>query len=453
MRPQWENGHGVKERILINADLVLDTPTHIGCSEGKDLADMQLLLYEIDNLPLLMGSSIAGALRAYLERAGFKEEASKIFGNMDKSKSCPSIVFVEDSFGRLPDGVQVEVRDGVAISLNTGTAIDTAKFDMELLPEGTVFPLSFEFMVLENDCYADTLGYFVSTLKALEEGEIPIGRRKRRGLGRCHAKNFKVYRYNMSKPEGLIGWLEKDKNEHNVKGIDDLPIKNIGGDKDKFVMKASFEIDGSILIGSQAVNGNDPDIVHIHSFRDGSNTPILSGTSLAGSLRSRAYKIINTIGADVAIVNEIFGTPREEKKDRRASRLWVYETTIDDSKQLVQNRIKIDRFTGGAYSGALFNEQPIFAGKVEVKLALDGAQEREIGLLLLLLKDLWTSNLPIGRGTAIGRGRFKGLKAELDYNGDYWRIEQRGEKINVRGSVKRLESFVQALWRRENNGQ
>jgi len=446
MKPQWENSRGVRERVFIEGELVLDTPTHIGSGEGEGLTDMPLLLHETDNLPLLMGSSIAGALRSYLENVGFREEASKIFGDNDNGKSYPSIVFIDDSFGHIPDDADIELRDGVAISLETMTAVDKAKFDMELLPAGTRFPLSFEFLVLEKDGYSDTFDYFGLALKGLQEGKISFGMRKRRGFGRCHAENLKIYRYDMSKPEGLIGWLEKNKD--SGVSLDDLPVsKDISlVETNEFVIEASFEINSSLLMRSKYVGENDPDSVHIHSYRNGNNVPVISGTGLAGALRARAYKIVNTIGVDTNIVNNIFGTPREEKENRSASRLWVSEGVVVEPKEIVQNRIRIDRLTGGAYAGALFNEQPIFGGRVKIKLVLERPEEKEIGLLLLLLKDIWTSDLPIGGGASVGRGRLNGIEADLYYKEENWHIEQEGERLVVDHDADKLESFVQALW-------
>ena len=51
-----------------------------------------------------------------------------------------------------------------------------------------------------------------------------------------------------------------------------------------------------------------------------------------------------------------------KKQKWTASRLWVNETVISGplEEDLIQTRVMIDRFTGGAHSGALFNEQPVF---------------------------------------------------------------------------------------------
>lgn len=78
--------------------------------------------------------------------------------------------------------------------------------------------------------------------------------------------------------------------------------------------------------------------------------------------------------------------------------------------------MRIDRFTGGTFPGALFNEQPVFGdddSEVGIDLLLRDPDDEEIGLILLLIKDLWTSDLPIGGEIGVGRGRLKGKRASL----------------------------------------
>ena len=66
-------------------------------------------------------------------------------------------------------------------------------------------------------------------------------------------------------------------------------------------------------------------------------------------------------------------------------------------KIFVQDRVKIDRFTGGAFETALFNQEPVFAvDDTQIKVIFEfryGNNDdtliasAQIGLLLLVLKD------------------------------------------------------------------
>lgn len=232
-----------------------------------------------------------------------------------------------------------------------------------------------------------------------------------------------------------------------------------------FRIEASFALRGSLLIDSGGLHDyQGPDKVHVSAKQqaDDSNKPVLPGTSLAGALRSRARRIAAVIGgrerAD-CLIKDMFGPEMdsrgtESRNAQEASRVLVNETVIENARaDLVQNRVSIDRFTGGARETALFNEQPVFGSDdtmLTVDIKLLKPQEREIGLILLLLKDLWTGDLPLGGGTGIGRGRLKGLKAVLtrrqgDGSQQEWIIERSGQGLKIDGEREVLEEFVNSL--------
>ncbi|MGH2542516.1 MAG: hypothetical protein ACRDIB_06960, partial [Ardenticatenaceae bacterium] len=80
-------------------------------------------------------------------------------------------------------------------------------------------------------------------------------------------------------------------------------------------------------------------------------------------------------------------------------------------------------------------------------LTVQRPQAADVGLLLLLLKDLWTGDLPLGGEASVGRGRLYGKCAELKWQGQTWRIEAtNGEgRLNVEGKRQPLEDAVAAL--------
>jgi CRISPR/Cas system CSM-associated protein Csm3 (group 7 of RAMP superfamily) len=220
-------------------------------------------------------------------------------------------------------------------------------------------------------------------------------------------------------------------------------------------LEGTFALKGSLLIRSNFGGANAPDFVHLHSKRDNKDVPILSGTSIAGALRARAIRIANTLGKDgINVADSIFGNRRYEdggKKELTASRLFVEESIIQNSLSLVHSRVKIDRFTGGSYPAALFSEQPVFGKLVgentlKIQLKLEKACEKDIGLLLLLFKDLWTGDLPLGGECSVGRGRLNGRSALLNYDGHSWNFSQDGDgPLQLDGDKYRLEEFVRAF--------
>src|SRR5690606_13597374 len=135
----------------------------------------------------------------------------------------------------------------------------------------------------------------------------------------------------------------------------------------------------------------------------------------------------------------------EDPKKSLASRVRVRDTEIKAVKSLVQNRVRIDRFTGGAFTTGLFSEEPGF-GDATSSLNLDvtglNPDEAEVGLLLQVLKDLWVGDLAVGGESSIGRGRLQGLAADLVWRQsektETWRIDRSGEALVISGDKERL---------------
>jgi CRISPR/Cas system CSM-associated protein Csm3 (group 7 of RAMP superfamily) len=458
---------GVVERVLINGTLWLETPTHFGNGDVVGLTDMPLLRDPQNGAPLLTGASIAGALRSYLREyeggygASSGRLADRLFGQVKGHISSQSWLLMDDALGT-PLGV--ELRDGVAIDTVTRTAEDKKKYDIELLQAGTMFPLAFELLLTEDN--QDLLAALGTALHGLEAGEIGLGQRKRRGLGQCSAGNWRVRHYKLTTPEGLIGWLADDRTgekmttddgRQDIMGL--LGVKSPVTDaRRSFEIEATFQLTSSLLIRSGSGKAADPDMVHLTSRRNDEDRPILSGTSLAGAVRSRALRIANTVlGSDPghALVDDMFGKSIEGHEDKpTGSRVITRESELIGTRDLVQSRVKIDRFTGGSFPTALFTEQPAFGGddaQMTIHLALRQPADAEVGLLLLVLKDLWTGDLPLGGESSVGRGRLRGQRATLTSNSGSkpktWVIAQADDRLNFGGDGQsdELEDYVRAL--------
>jgi CRISPR/Cas system CSM-associated protein Csm3 (group 7 of RAMP superfamily) len=481
LKPYWsgDQSRRIVARIVAEGELVLQTPAHFGNGDGDDQTDMPLLLDPLDGRsPLLTGASIAGALRSYLrakergdrqplpqrgdKNAEDEERNSavvKIFGGFkgdDEGEQSPLIV--NDSLGR---DFGIEMRDGVSICPESRTAEEDKLYNLQLWQAGTTFPLRFELLLRDGDDAPKLKQALAATLAGFDGG-ITLGARKRRGYGRVSVAQWRVRTYDLMNVSDLCDWIERgDEPLPNTYAVADLK-SSLGdptafGDKRRvFTMQANFSLDGSLLIrsgGGQDDRG--PDMIHLRSKQaNGSEQPTLSGTSLGGALRARALKIANTLGPAKAqsVIEEIFGLTD------KASRVSVGEEVVQNATtNLMQNRVSIDRFTGGARDTALFNQQPAFGGGdtlVTVDVQLSNPKDYEIGLLLLLLKDLWTGDLALGGESSVGRGRLKGKSATLTYrNGgtpQTWTISANGGGLSVKdqnGADARapLSSFVTAL--------
>lgn len=496
-KPSWSGdvSRKIVRRIVVEGDLVLQTPAHFGNGDGDNLVDMPLLTDPLDGkTPLLTGASIAGALRGYLHERehGFR---AKVDTRADAAKSASVLLFggnrgyeygeqspliVEDARGK---NAAIELRDGVGLAGDSRTADHDKLFNIEMWEVGTTFPLRFELIVRQRDNASALKQALATALAGFNDGSITIGVRKRRGYGQVSVTGWRIKEYDLTNTAQLLDWiadgakeLSGAANPNIVQAID--AGETIPDQRQAFHLKAEFFLDGSLLIRSgsgpdiEQTDANDadiqrPDFMHLHSARpapDGTRkpAPILSGTSLTGALRARAFKIAQLIapstkaGKEVAskLIDGMFGANMDTGAEPEASRMMVYEHVVRGGEnKSVQNRVSLDRFTGGTRDGALFNEQPLFGGAqslVTVDLLLANPQEYEIGLLLLLLKDLWTGDLPLGGEISIGRGRLRGKNCQLEYrNGQVrtWNLlanAANGLSVTI-GKPRDLENYVARL--------
>jgi len=470
----WTDTRKITTRLIICGDLELTTPAHLGSGEIVGSTDMPLLRDALDDRPLLTGTSLTGALRANLlartKGYGQKEQRHDKDGQLSiiqlllggvkgDEEGDQSPLIVDDA---LAQPTVAEIRDGVRINPETRIAEDKFKYDGEFLPPGVRFPLRFELLLADDVYQEERLGMLVAALQALEQGEIAIGARKTRGFGRCRVVGWRMTRFDLRQPEDLFDWLTLDENTYPALTQAELqPITALilvhpkaHDQRQLFTIRAVFDLASPLLIRSEEPLTNDdhqPDVSHL---RDGVGRPIISGTSLAGVLRGRAARILHTLGLKQdnpdSLLNKLFGKDMlQHKMNPTASRLIVEEAAILRPNYLVQNRVAIDRFTGGAFDTALFAEAPQVDGTVELRLSIRNPEDCQIGLLLLLLKDLWTSDLPLGGTSSIGRGRLAGKLATLTYQRgpteETWNIRFSGDRLTIEGDRQKLEDFVQAL--------
>ncbi|HKQ77022.1 MAG TPA: RAMP superfamily CRISPR-associated protein [Blastocatellia bacterium] len=491
-----------RERIVVTGALILETPANFGNGDADALTDMPLLEDELDRSPLLTGTSIAGALRNYLRERerGFGDSGSgdlevALFGARsgdDGGWQSPLIAHDARGFTK-----EFELRDGVQIDLKTRTAADEKKFDYRLLAPGSRFELRFELLVGQAPdgdfaAHRRQLRQALATaLDGLARGEITLGARKRRGFGRCRVDNWEVREYKLTEIAGLLAWLAEGRGDHWAEPAPAPPVRSasiteaLGADvtvaaidrRKQFTLTATFGLDGSLLVRSGCGEEDlGADVAHLHSFGEDQDRrrPVIPGTSWAGALRSRATQIINTLQADSesgrGLIEDIFGpaeikSPRnnEIRQPARASRLLVTESVIEHGRSFKQSRVKLDRFTGGAFESALFEEGPIFGlpetcVKLHLSLRAPGAADEsvpdsdrrkwhaEIGLLLLALKDLWTGDLALGGAVGVGRGRLAGREATFNWEGRDWRLESEDNgRLKITGDQVALQNFVNAL--------
>jgi CRISPR/Cas system CSM-associated protein Csm3 (group 7 of RAMP superfamily) len=413
---------GVREpvaRWVITGELRLESACHLGNGDPGAAVDMPLSRDRVSGQPLLTGSSLAGGVRGHVndrwlgfETAEDHTAAAALFGGgrgEDEVGQSPLLVF--DAVGSLPEKATSEIRDGVALDPARGTAGGHLKFDLEVLPPGTIFPLRFELLIDRPPDELPLVQTLAVALTALERGDIRLGARRSRGLGACRVGYWRARRFDLTSKAGWLAWLDTDY-LRPTRGIapgreiepvlaalaKGLRTADVPDNRSLVRIEAELQVQGGLLVRSPGLTATAADATHLHS----GGRPVLPGTSVAGGLRARAVRIARLVRAAQQDgdrwAERLFG-PRGT-----ASRLRVSEQPLEDGKQLRPSRIRIDRFTGGVVEGCLFDEEPNYGGKAVLELELRSPRPGEVGLLLLVLKDLLTGDLPLGGTASVGRG-------------------------------------------------
>lgn len=431
-------------RLYARGTWKLRSVAHFGGDE-TGIADM-CLLQDADGKPFIPGTSIAGAGRSFLARKcltwteykeGLPNEPRTLkdfFGGADKDDHMSALIVADATC--VSEQVATSIRDGVRIDAKSGSAADKAKFDVEVVERGIEFELELVCVIRAKDDQCELKKLFFALLHGFKQGDIRLGARTRRGYGRGQVDCWNIRDLKMEEPQHVMAWLNGDPWNTN-QGKIKLPPNPLTKDQRRFFrIEADFELRTSLLIRSSSEDPNKkdevPDTTHLHS----NEKPVIPGTSFAGAFRHRAALIANALGwekkgKDMDAVCNMFGPvhKQDEKREKTqqtdlwASRVLIEERLVKKVEPVWQNRVAIDRFTGGSLQSALFNEKPVYPvslkeqrkTNVRLRLTLEEPEEAEIGLLLLTLRDFWHGQTALGGETSNGRGTLQGIKAQLKF--------------------------------------
>lgn len=449
-------------RIIIEAK----TPLNVG-SGNKGIKSDSLVLRDINGLPFIPGTTIAGLLRHTLGVEGDKYMGSQQIGS-------PLIITeakMLDSDGTVLDGIipqerldseflanfrQLPIRQHAKIG-HRGATLKGGKFDEEIVLKGTRFCFEMEMLSDKDD---DTK--FKELLDTLNSDTFRIGSGSRSGFGeievvgsQCQFKkidltNTEQKEWYLKKSSSLSEeW--KDAEIHNINKTDSkgwtsytLLLKPVdfllfgsgfGSDKaDMTFVRESF-IDWSsgtaqvknrdqvILIPASSVKGA---LSHRLAFHYNKINEIFADTLAEGE------RIENFVGKNNEAVKAVFGSEGEKDADGKMQNKKRGNVLISDIIQeavispKILNHVAIDRFTGGTIDGALFNEETLYAKgqSFELKLLIRNStfDDKDVKTAFEnTLKDLCSRMLPLGGGVNRGNGSFEGIikrNGELIYGND-----------------------------------
>jgi len=427
-----KNNH-ISKKIAFLFKLGLVTPLCVSSGEAQWTdCDVQRDYF---GTPFVPGTSLAGAMRGYLELTGSQREADSLFG----ADKISSLQISDGHFNKNNDNngssVQTVVRDGV--KLKNRIAVDGAKFDMEAVEAGVGMTFSM-LLTIRNE--TSLLATLKKIIYGLDSGDIRLGAKKNRGFGQIAIKSLYVREFDFSQKDDVEKWLgfqlDNPSQYDKVTNIDQWKIAGNPYAK----VTVPLELTGGISIRRYSVKTGEADFCHI-TYPGKVETPVIPGSSWTGAIRDRSSVIIREIIAlrfpDISademeervngLIDMAFGFVRERTKEACQSHVIIDESQLEKSRRLRITRNKIDRFSGATVDGALFTEEAYFGGTtcLNVKIWKNDGCDWIIGLLQLVFDDLDSGYMPVGGQVGIGRGYFKvngSIQSNIeDYGSDRYR--------------------------------
>jgi CRISPR/Cas system CSM-associated protein Csm3 (group 7 of RAMP superfamily) len=419
----------LKGKIVIQGRIKTESPLHIGCG-SDERSDSDILLGN-DGKAFIPATAFIGVLKHSITQKdnAFKEQLQNFWGYTNRKEGKQSSVRCSDLI--CISETRTVIRDGIGIDNKTGMVKHQKKYDYEILERNSLFSVKIEFAFThEDEALVKQMAASIFTL--LESGCIQMGAKTNNGLGKIRLCKdaTKIYLFDFSKKIDVLNWLTQ-----KFLPANEIRLNSLGSPfsaaTHRFWMDATLILKHSLIIKSYPNNPAMPDAVHIQSLDD----PVLTGSSLKGAIRARAERIVKTLDKPDTIVRNLFGyvdkTPGA--KEARKGKVRVHEIVMPQFVAELQNRIKIDRFTGGTIEGALFDSMPLFQDDsnkvIRVIVEVPKCKAAEAGLLLLVLKDLWTGDIAIGGEKNVGRGVFKGTSAFIEWNSERFTLDEDFSRI------------------------
>ncbi len=421
------------------ARFILQTKTPLHCGGGSDPSLDQPVNRDSYGLWRIQGSSVAGILRSYIKDAEPELEdilfghQNRNFSSLDQSASLvwcsdASLLDFDDDFAfkkiasgkDIGFGVGPFVRDHVNIDLEKGTATDGGKYDEEIVPPGVKFAIELKLDGWNEELGADKSDAFLKLCSAIKQGLITFGGKTVSGYGKVVCTYAEVKELNLKNKDDLETYLNlsdspvfADNEGHSVEllKVDDFTSKDGSLYTGKLVLP--LVSNGPILVGGTNSKDSEVDMMCLM-------TPILddkkkdyiykytiSGSSLRGVIRHRVFDILKALDKDNESsdeLNSIFGSV--SGKNGSAGHIKCSDIYLDVDKAQHVQHVAIDRFTGGAIDGALFDEAPVWESGLLLKTEIEFTDltALQTAVLMHALLDICTGDAPIGGGTNRGNG-------------------------------------------------
>lgn len=444
------------------------SPLRIG--NGEDDGNGLLML---DNHAVISGTTLAGLFRDFISKEKevkedniiykllFSSEIKYFEGNEEKSYRNTSKIYFYDAISNENADKGLICRNHVHINEKLSVSEDEHLFKEYHISQGVTFKLTFEVRGLEikENEYEKICNYLEEFILFIANGKLPVGSKSTVGFGVLKAEREKwIYckEYNLLEENDFRAYLslesilEKDMNQVEIKSIKNKSVE--------IIFKGYCE-DGVIIKGNRDEEYNSsgkgkPKKVEASykEYIDGKEKFLIPSSTIKGIVRGYSKKIYRTIGKEIGEIADIFGKKANGDNEKAIrGKITFKDCEINESEMAVYNRIKIDRFTGGAMDGDLFSEKLVIIPEekaVEFIAMVDEEYKKAIALIILAFRDIGLGYLTVGSGNNVGYGRFKGKSITINENdSEKWKVQFKEGSLEdvIKGSLEEFEKLVKLL--------
>lgn len=431
------------KRYVANITIEAKTPLKVG-SKTIDFLQDSPVQKDWNDLPMILGTSLAGVLRKEFRDKFGENKTDDIFGyeskkedkNVDREKIKGSKLIIsnallcdedgkvhEDLLTQKSDFLQnfssLPLRDHTAIT-SKGVALEHSKFDEEVVYRGSRFKFNLE--LLADEASEDD---FKSILKVLYKNSFRVGGGSTKGFGKIEVVKI-AYREFSNLDD--YGKFENTLNA-NLENFEKFEAESIE-DENYRKFKVTLVPDDFYMFGGWYDKDADNSqvyekvIIHVNGKSKMSEKQILiPASSIKGAISHRTtyyYNLLNEnfICEDENILTKtpesieaIFGSKKDNETGSKGRAIFSDIYLANDKKTKIFDHVSIDRFTGGAMEGALFQEKTISSKqelKFEILVEKSEIEEKALKALEKALDDLVGGMLPLGGATTKGHGVFTG---------------------------------------------
>ena len=437
------------ENKIIKFEIEISNKTSLILGTGEDGIDSLQINDEYAKIP---ATSLAGLFRHYLKDTGKENLYKAVYleefePEHEKQKRLKyryqSMLVIEDSYSEKLDLItDIDKRTHNSIDRKTGAAEQKKLYDIFSIKKGKTFTVKAELRKIlsenmnsrkqnidiekinkEDDLLLSKLSEeFLNFLDEIHRKHITIGANGNKGYGLFDIKKIAIKEYNLTNKSEARDYINREPlvlEEYKSEKIYNNKYQSIGikfSCPHGMIIKDDIEIKEFIV---KKGNGETKRNKCLTLSIKNEDNYFIPASTLKGLLRSYCFKFNDSFSiVNKDTIEKIFGS-NEMKGETRFKDL-----IIENGYEINKSRIQVDRFTGGARSGALINEklvgwkEPVI-WNINIPKLDEKEKARFIVLLKVIFREMKIGRFRIGSGSSVGYGKLEDL--ELDLAGLNWR--------------------------------